>query len=73
MTRTKTEEVLALIHRYGVLRPRDLSAHGIPREYLVRLHRQGILAAAIEFGSDASLTNDNSPANFTDITLEELP
>ncbi len=43
MARTKADEVLALVHRYGVLRPRDLTAHGIAREYLVRLHQQGIL------------------------------
>jgi predicted transcriptional regulator of viral defense system len=43
MIKTKSQEVLALARRYGVLRPRDLSAHGIPREHLVRLHRQGIL------------------------------
>ena len=43
MAKTKAEQLLVLAHRHGVLRPRDLSAHGIPREYLVRLHRQGLL------------------------------
>jgi len=43
MAKTKAERILALIRRYKVLRPRDLSAHGIPREYLIRLHQQGIL------------------------------
>lgn len=43
MARTKSAQILALARQYGVLRPRDLAAHGIPREYLVRLHRQGIL------------------------------
>jgi predicted transcriptional regulator of viral defense system len=43
MAKTKAEQVLALAHRYGVIRPRDLDAHAIPREYLIRLHRQGIL------------------------------
>ena len=43
MTRTKTDQLLALIRRTGVLRPRDLSAHGIPREYLIRLHAQGLV------------------------------
>ena len=42
MATTKTQQVLALARHYGVLRPRDLAAHGIPREYLVRLHRQGV-------------------------------
>src|ERR1700683_4256814 len=43
MATTKTQRVLTLAHRQGVLRPRDLAAHDIPREYLVRLHRRGIL------------------------------
>jgi predicted transcriptional regulator of viral defense system len=43
MAKTKAEQVLALARRHGVLRPRDLAAHDIPREYLVRLHRRGIL------------------------------
>jgi predicted transcriptional regulator of viral defense system len=43
MAQTKTEQVLALVRRHGVLRPRDLAAHRIPREFLVRLHRQGLL------------------------------
>jgi predicted transcriptional regulator of viral defense system len=43
MGRHATERVLHLAHRYGILRPRDLSAHGIPRHYLVRLHEQGLL------------------------------
>lgn len=38
-----TERVLALARRHGVLRPRDLAPHGIPREYLTRLHAQGVL------------------------------
>jgi len=38
-----TERVLALARRHGVLRPRDLSPHNIPREYLTRLHAQGVL------------------------------
>jgi predicted transcriptional regulator of viral defense system len=44
MVKTKTDQVLALARQYGVLRPRDLTSHGIPREYLVRLHQQGVLA-----------------------------
>lgn len=38
-----TERVAALAHRNGVLRPRDLAPHGIPREYLTPLHAQGML------------------------------
>jgi predicted transcriptional regulator of viral defense system len=43
MPRTLTDRVLDLAHRHGVLRPRDLARHGIPREYLTRLHAQGVL------------------------------
>jgi len=43
MPKTKVQQVLALARRHGVLRPRDLSAHGIPREYLIRLLQQGQL------------------------------
>jgi len=37
------QRTLQLARRLGVLRPRDLARHGIPREYLVRLHREGVL------------------------------
>ena len=43
MAQTKAEQVLALVRRRGVIRPRDLAEHAIPREYLVRLHGQGVL------------------------------
>jgi predicted transcriptional regulator of viral defense system len=43
VARTKSQDVLELARRHGVLRPRDLAAYGIAREYLVRLHRQGLL------------------------------
>ena len=34
---------MRIAHKAGVLRPRDLDAHGIPRRYLVRVHAQGEL------------------------------
>ncbi len=37
------ERVLELVQRTGVLRPRDLDADGIPREYLRRLLDEGLL------------------------------
>lgn len=43
MAQLKTEQLLALIRRQGVLRTSDLAAHGIPREYLIRLLNQGVL------------------------------
>jgi predicted transcriptional regulator of viral defense system len=38
-----TEQVLDLVKKAGVFRPRDLDLHGIPREYLVRLCRKGLV------------------------------
>ena len=44
--RTKQEEVLELVRRAGVLRPRDLDRYGIARTYLQRLERRGLLERA---------------------------
>lgn len=41
--KTTEKRVLKLVRDAGVLRPRDLDEHGIPREYLIRLHRRGVL------------------------------
>jgi predicted transcriptional regulator of viral defense system len=38
-----TEQVFDLVKKAGVFRPRDLDSHGIPREYLVRLCRKGLV------------------------------
>jgi len=43
LAQSKSERVLELIRKSGILRPRDLDAHGIPREYLSRLCRRGLL------------------------------
>jgi predicted transcriptional regulator of viral defense system len=48
VTRQKQQEprqslVLAMVRQAGVLRPRDLEAEGIPREYLRRLLAEGLL------------------------------
>lgn len=40
---TQAEQILDIVARTGVLRPRDLNAHGIPREQLRRLHQRGLL------------------------------
>lgn len=37
------EKTLRLIRRLGILRPRDLRAYGIPRTYLQRLERKGLV------------------------------
>jgi len=41
--KTRKDRVLALARQAGVLRPRDLEAEGIPREYLRRLLADGLL------------------------------
>jgi predicted transcriptional regulator of viral defense system len=43
MSQSKTQQVLALAREMGVLRSRDVEAHGIHREYLRRLAQQGQL------------------------------
>jgi predicted transcriptional regulator of viral defense system len=43
MTETKVNTAIALARRQGVLRPRDLDALDIPRDYLDRLRRRGLL------------------------------
>lgn len=40
---SRKEQVLALLRRMGVLRPRDLARQGIPRVYLRRLYAEGVL------------------------------
>ncbi len=37
------QRVLKLAKKAGVVRPRDLAAQGIPREYLIRLRNRGVL------------------------------
>ena len=39
----QTEKALELVRQAGVLRPRDLDAHGIPRQYLKILHDRGLV------------------------------
>jgi len=37
------DQVQQLIREHGLLRPRDLDPHGIPREYLRRMHARGLV------------------------------
>ena len=53
------------VRRKGIVRPRDLEALGIPREYLLRLHRQGKLSRSgrgIYTLPDAAVTEHHSYA-----------
>ena len=44
MTTTKPfERTMQYVRQHGIVRPRDIEAIGIPREYLLRLHGQGKL------------------------------
>jgi predicted transcriptional regulator of viral defense system len=43
MEAVKTKEVIEIIKRVGILRPRDLDAYNIPREHLRRLHNRGLI------------------------------
>ena len=37
------QKIMRYFGQHGIVRPRDIEAIGLPREYLVRLHRQGKL------------------------------
>jgi predicted transcriptional regulator of viral defense system len=37
------QRIIQYIGEHGIVRPRDIEAVGLPREYLLRLHRQGKL------------------------------
>ncbi len=37
------QKIMHYIGKHGMVRPRDIEAIGLPREYLIRLHRQGKL------------------------------
>jgi predicted transcriptional regulator of viral defense system len=43
---TRTDRLAKLIRGVGVLRPRDLDAHGVPRSYLHALEGQGLVSRA---------------------------
>jgi predicted transcriptional regulator of viral defense system len=45
-TQSPTDQVLELARELGLLRPRDLEAYGIHREYLRRLEQRGLLIRA---------------------------
>lgn len=40
---SKKDKILELAREQGIVRPRDVEAIGIPREYLIRLYREGQL------------------------------
>ncbi len=58
--------VLALADRQGVLRPRDLDEHGIPRHYAYTLHRAGGLRRV---GRGLYVLPDHPPTENHDLAL----
>ena len=36
-----SQRIMHYVSKHGIVRPRDIEAIGLPREYLLRLHRQG--------------------------------
>ena len=66
MPRTsKSNQVLNIVRKSGILRPRDLASRSIPRTYLQRLREQGLLvkeARGLYKLPDAEVTENHSLA-----------
>lgn len=63
MKNSRTDKIIELARITGVIRPRDLDAYGIPREYLRRLCNKGVLerrSRGIYALTDADLTEHHS-------------
>jgi predicted transcriptional regulator of viral defense system len=59
------ERTMQYVHQHGIVRPRDIEAIGVPREYILRLHRQGKLnrtGRGIYTLPDAAVTERHSYA-----------
>src|SRR5260370_26133073 len=59
------QKIMRYVGQHGIVRPRDIEAIGLPREYLVRLHRQGRLSRpgrGIYTLPDANVTEHHSYA-----------
>jgi predicted transcriptional regulator of viral defense system len=59
------QKIMQYIGKHGMVRPRDIEAIGLPREYLIRLHRQGKLnrsGRGIYTLPDANVTERHSYA-----------
>ena len=59
------QKIMQYIGKHGMVRPRDIEAIGLPREYLIRLHRQGKLnrsGRGIYTVPDANVTERHSYA-----------
>src|SRR6202522_3888118 len=59
------QRIMRYVAKHGIVRPRDIEAIGLPREYLVRLHRKGKLkrpSRGIYTLPDANVTERHSYA-----------
>ena len=76
MSATKPiERTMQYVRRKGIVRPRDLEALGIPREYLLRLYRQGKLSRTgrgIYTLPDAAVTERHSYAEVSKRVPESI-
>jgi Predicted transcriptional regulator len=57
------QRILGIVHRRGIIRPRDVENKGIPRETLLRLFRKGVLARSargVYVLADAPVTEHHS-------------
>jgi predicted transcriptional regulator of viral defense system len=62
------QKIMRYVGQHGMVRPRDIEAIGLPREYLIRLHRQGKLnrsGRGVYTVPDASVTEFHSYAEVT--------
>jgi predicted transcriptional regulator of viral defense system len=65
MFKSRIDEVLELVKKEGILRPRDLKMHGFPREYLNRLYRSGLVnrtSRGLYVATDIDLSEHHSLA-----------
>jgi predicted transcriptional regulator of viral defense system len=62
------QKIMRYVGQHGMVRPRDIEAIGLPREYLIRLHRQGKLnrsGRGLYTTPDANVTEFHSYAEVT--------
>jgi predicted transcriptional regulator of viral defense system len=65
---TPLQKIMQNVAEHGIVRPRDIEAIGLPRQYLVRLHHQGKLkrpGRGIYTLPDADVTEHHSYAEVT--------
>ena len=44
MKAATVDKILKIVKENGVIRPRDIESHGIPRKYLTRMYQKGLLS-----------------------------